>query len=432
MPDVFDHHFEALGSKVSEHYELERLDPSYRVFFEEGELDIPAGKERVAERFESLEAGSGEELHRFLNDAAEKYRIGMGDLVRKPSLSIFEFLQPSVIKGLFSMDLFRSLSSHIRKRFEHPWIRKVLEFPVLFLGSDAERIPALYSLMNHADITLGTWYPKGGMKEVVNGMERTAIDLGVRIQKGEAVQAIRPDEGKGLFVQSERGSYTCSGAVATSDGAYTDRELLGPDHANYSSSYWESRTMAPSVLLFFLGVDGKLEGLEHHNLFFDRPFEPHLETIRNESGWPEDPLFYVCAPSRTDTSVAPEGKENLFVLVPLPPGLENDRSEEERIYGQVMDRLEKRIGEPVREKVLLRHHYGPDELRRDHHAFRGNAYGLANTLKQTALLKPSMKSKKLDGLYLAGQTTVPGPGVPPSLISGELAAGLLSKDLKRE
>ncbi len=428
MPDVFESHFQHLGSSVQEHYELKRLDPSYRVFFEEESFDVPAGKEKVAEFFEQLEKGSAEKLRTFLSSAERKYRIGMRDLVRKPSLSLWEFAHPKLLGALFSMKLFTKLSSEIRSKFRDPRIRRILEFPVLFLGSEADRIPALYSLMNHADIGLGTWYPLGGMKEVVKGMEQRARDLGVRFHIGEPVKKIRPGK-NGPNIETEERSYPSAGAIASSDGEYTDRQLLGPEFARYSERYWEKRTMAPSALLFFLGVDRKVEGLEHHNLFFDRPFDPHIRTIREEKGWPEDPLFYVCAPSKTDGSVAPEGKETLFVLVPLAPGLRNSREETERIRERVMERLEERTETSIREQVIVEHVYGPDDLRNDYHAFQGNAYGLANTLLQTAVFKPSMKSHKLKGLYFAGQTTVPGPGVPPSLISGELAAQLLSREL---
>ncbi len=431
MPDVFEEHFRKLGSSVKANYTLQRLDPSYRVFFQEGSFDLPAGKERVAELFEGIEKGSGGQLLRFLKEAEKKYRIGMGDLVRKPSLSLLEFLDPRVIKGLFSMDLFTSLSSHIRKRFQDPRIRRILEFPILFLGSEPERIPALYSLMNHADISLGTWYPKGGMKEVVKGMEKRARELGVELRCSEPVRRIRPRDGKGPLVETEHNSYPSRATVASNDGEHVDRELLGPELARYSESYWSQRTMAPSVQLFFLGIDGELDMLEHHNLFFDRPFEAHIRSIREEKAWPEDPLFYVCAPSRSDPSVAPEGKENLFVLVPLAPGLHNSEEESERIYRRVMERLETRTGIALKERVIIRHDYGPDDLRRDHNAFQGNAYGLANTLRQTALLKPSMKSRKVEGLYFAGQTTVPGPGVPPSLISGEIVADLIDRERGR-
>ncbi len=284
--------------------------------------------------------------------------------------------------------------------------------------------------MNYADMGLGTWYPIGGMQEVVKGMERVARDLGVRIQTDEPVRSIRPGN-NGPVVESEGGSYPSMGTITSCDGEHADRCLLGDSYARYSKKYWENRTMAPSVLLFYLGIDRKLEGLEHHNLFFDRPFAPHIRSIREEKEWPIDPLFYACAPSRTDHRVAPEGKENLFILVPIAAGLEHSKEAEERIYQQVMERLEERIGLSVKAHVLVKHTYGPDDLREDHHAFKGNAYGLANTLRQTAFLKPSMKSRKVEKLYFAGQTTVPGPGVPPSLISGELAAKLLSKDLQK-
>lgn len=433
MPEIFEAYFEEMGSRVSDHYELIRLDPSYRVHFEDGSLDLPAGKERVAESFEALETGASKELLRFLQAAEKKYRIGMGEMVRKPSLSPLEFAKPRVLRELFSLGLFSPLSGHIRKRFHHPWIRKILEFPVLFLGSDARHIPALYSLMNHADIGLGTWYPKGGMKKVIDAMERVAVDLGVEIRTGEAVEGIeRGQAGKGPRVRTRKGEYDTDATIASCDGAFADRELLGPENARYSETYWKKRTMAPSVLLFFLGVERRVEGLEHHNLFFDRPFDPHLKSIREESGWPEDPLFYVCAPSRTDATVAPQGMENLFILVPLPPGLKHSEKEAERIYQQVMERLGSRIGISVREHVTVKHTYGPDDLVQDYHAFRGNAYGLANTLRQTAFLKPTMRSRKVPHLYFAGQTTVPGPGVPPSLISGGIAAELARKELSRK
>ena len=428
MPDVFEDHFQKLGSNVEDHYQLQRLDPSYQVFFEEGPIHVPAGKEGVADLFESLEKGAGKQLLSFLAEAEKKYRIGMGDLVRKPSLSLLEFLDLRVAKGLFSMDLFTSLSTHIRKRFNDPRLKRLLEFPVLFLGSEPDQIPALYSLMNHADITLGTWYPKGGMNKVVKGMEDKARELGVEIHHSEPVKQISPQKGKGPLIETEYASYSSRAVVASNDGEHVDRELLGGEYARYSERYWSQRTMAPSVQLFYLGIEGKLEELEHHNLFFDRPFESHIRSIREEKSWPKDPLFYACVPSRTDSTVAPEGSENLFLLVPLAPGLENSATEAERIYQNVMERLEERTGVDLRERVIVRHDYGPDDLRRDHNAFQGNAYGLANTLRQTAVLKPSMKSRKVDGLYFAGQTTVPGPGVPPSLISGEMAADLIERE----
>ena len=312
MPDVFEKFYQSFGYKASDFYELKRLDPSYRVYWpDQSYTNVPAEMPKLEEWFESLEPGSSIKLQAFLKDAAYKYKVGMEDLVYKPSLSLLEFFDSRVLGGLFKMHLFSSFSAFIRKYFKHPKILALLEFPVLFLGAMPNETPALYSLMNYADIQLGTWYPMKGMHEFIKAFARIAQEQGAIIRTNAKVEEIIIENGKavGLKVNGmiEKADIVISGA----DYAHTDQSLLGKN-ANYTDQYWDKRTMAPSSLLFYVGVNKKLNNLEHHNLFFDESLEAHGKTIYKNPSWPKNPLFYMSVPSVTDPSVAPEGSENLF------------------------------------------------------------------------------------------------------------------------
>lgn len=421
MPDVFEDFFGALGSEVNDHLDLIRLDPSYRVWFDSGPVDIPAGSAAVQDLFESMEVGAGEKFRRFLIEAGRKYELGMGRFVRQAGHTPLELLQPSILPQAAGLSLFGSLSKHVRRNFSDPRIIQILEFPVLFLGARPSNTPALYSMMNYADTALGTWYPMGGMNRIVNAMESEATRQGVQFHYGVDVEEILESGGRAIGVVAEGRTCLSDTVVAAADYHHVEQDLLSKEWRRYDESYWQGRTMAPSSLLFYLGIEKRIDQFEHHNLFFDSPFEPHAETIYDDPSWPEHPLFYVCAPSRTDASVAPPGCENLFILIPLAPGLAHDESEQERLFGDVMDRIQMRTGEDLRPHIVFRRDYAHREFENDYNAFRGNAYGLANTIGQTAFLKPKMRSK-LPGLFFAGQLTAPGPGVPPSLISGQLAA----------
>ncbi|MCC5937354.1 MAG: phytoene desaturase [Lunatimonas sp.] len=430
MPDVFDRYFETFGKKVSDYYDLVRLDPSYAVIYGKDDiLSIPADLQAFKQMFEDLESGSGKRLEEFLSQAAYKYQVGIHDLVHKPSRSLMEFARLSLLRDLFRMDIFQSMSKHVRKFFKEDKIIRLMEFPVLFLGETAENIPALYSLMNYADIALGTWYPMGGMHKIIEGMVALAEEKGVEFRFSSPVKQINVTNGKAHSITFENGeTLDADVVVAGADYHHVDTKLLAPAYRNYSDSYWDTRVMAPSSLLFYLGVDKKLKNLLHHNLYFDEPLGPHADAIYTRPRWPEKPLFYVSAPSVTDPSVAPEGKENLFLLVPLAPGLTDTEELREKYYHMVMDRLEALSGQEIRSHVIYRRSYAHKDFMADYHAFKGNAYGLANTLTQTAILKPSLKSKKVSNLYYTGQLTVPGPGVPPSLISG----GVVAKEIQKE
>ncbi|MDR0801277.1 oleate hydratase [Fluviicola sp.] len=430
MPDIFENFYQQFGYTTSDFYELVRLDPSYQVIWGENDTDkIPASLKELEAYFEKLEPGSSPKLRQFLVDAEKKYRIGMKDLVYKPSLKLSEFADVRILKGLFQMHLFKSYSSFIRKYFSHTKIISLLEFPILFLGATPKDTPALYSLMNYADMKLGTWYPMGGMFEFVKAFGQIAKEQGVRFKLNHAVTGINTSSGNIHSLNTNQGKLDFDFVVSGADYRYTEQLLR--NQANYSDAYWEKRAMAPSCLLFYIGLNRKAPHLEHHNLFFDEDFEKHTFEIYKNPQWPSRPLFYVNCPSKTDPSVAPEGCENLFLLIPIAPGLEDNEYQRTHYFRLVSERLSKKIGFDIHPHIVYKRSYCISDFINDYHAFKGNAYGLANTLKQTALLKPRIRNKHLSNLFYTGQLTVPGPGIPPSIVSGEVVARYLIRQIEK-
>lgn len=432
MPDVFERYFGLFGKQVSTYYQLKRLDPSYRVFFPENHtMDIPAHMEGLYTLFESYEKGAADKLKKFLKTAEFKYQAAMQDLVFKPGKSVTEFMQWKVISSAFKIKLFSPISKEIRTTFKHPYLQQLLEFPVLFLGAKPEKTPALYSLMNYADMVLGTWYPMGGMGKITEAMTDVARDLGVEIKCNEAVEKFEFDQNSISKVVTSKGSYSTNGVISAADYHFTETKLLN-GKANYTAAYWDKKTMAPSCLLYYVGVSKKIKNVLHHNLFFDTDFNLHAAQIYDKPEWPTAPLFYACVPSVTDPSVAPEGCENLFLLIPVSTNIDENEEIKEKYFDLVIERMEQRTGESIKPHILFKRTFAKQDFITQYNSFKGNAYGLANTLRQTAFLKPKIYNKKIKNLFYAGQLTVPGPGVPPALISGELAAHEMNQYLNHK
>ncbi|MEP6615540.1 MAG: phytoene desaturase family protein [Ginsengibacter sp.] len=432
MPDVFEKYFQSFGKKISDCYQLARLDPSYRVYWEKEELDIPAKYPGLRALFEKLETGSGARLDKFLEEAADKYEIGINKLVLKPGQSVSEFLDWDLLKGLFKLQVFTSVRQHVNRIFKNTNLRQLLQFPVLFLGALPANTPALYTLMNYADMKLGTWYPHKGMYAIVNAMYDLARELGVQFYFNHDVQKINFKQKIAKSIEAHNGesivTFDADVLIGAADYHFIENELVPPGLQSYSKNYWSKRTMAPSCLLYFIGLNKKLANIRHHSLFFDSNFEVHAKEIYSVPQWPTDPMFYVSATSVTDYTVAPEGCENLFFLVPVASGLTGDSELlREKYFNRIVARYENRIGEKIKEFIVFKKTFGPSDFVSEYNAFKGNAYGLANTLLQTAVFKPSCRSKKVKNLFYAGQLTVPGPGVPPALISGEVVANEVIK-----
>ena len=433
MPGIFEKFFNDFGYRSSDFYQLQLLDPSFEMVFGKNEtLVIPADFKELCKIFESIETGGSAKLKRFMREGELKYRLGMEDLVYKPSLSITEYFTSSTIRNSLRFDLFVSFSRHVRKYFSDPRLIALMEFPVLFLGAKPTQIPALYSLMNYAGLKLGTWYPIGGFGKVIAAMKNVAEENGAEFHLNAEVEKIIVGNGLASGLRINDNSIFSDGIVATADYHHVEESLLSWKDRNYQPNYWKKKILAPSCLIFYLGINKTIKRLHHHTLFFDEDLEQHSYEIYTEPQWPSKPLFYACCPSKTDPTVAPAGHENIFLLMPIAAGLDDDGETRQQYFSVMIKRLEEFVNESIQPNIVFKKSYCINNFVEDYHSYKGNAYGLANTLLQTAILKPKIKNRKLKNLFYAGQLTVPGPGVPPSIISGRIAAGLLSKYLAKK
>ena len=431
MPDVFENYYNLFGKTAADFYTLKRLNPSYRIYFgKQDTIDVPETLADLYALFEKLEPGSSKNLKHFLDQAKYKYDVGMNEYVFKPSHSVMEYFDPRLAISGIKLQLLGNMRKHVYRLFKNERLRKLLEFPVLFLGATPQNTPALYSLMNYADLVLGTWYPMGGMHKIVAAMQQIAESEGVKFIFDTEVTKIEVKDNLAEAVITNKGSFKSDFVVGNADYHHIDQYLFDKPYRNYSEKYWNERTMAPSCLLFYIGLNKKLDNILHHNLFFDEDFDQHAKEIYTNPQWPSKPLFYACCPSVTDKSVAPEGCENLFFLIPVAPDLADSESKREEYFNLLIERFRDLTGNDISGNILFKRSYAMNDFMEDYHAFKGNAYGLANTLKQTAFLKPKMKSKVTNFLY-TGQLTVPGPGVPPAIISGQVVAKEIKKKLKK-
>jgi len=427
MPDVFERFFQDFDKKQSDYYELVKLNPAYRVYFGIDDfINICDNLEAIKSTFENIEKGSGQKLQSFINEAKSNYDIAIKDLVYRPGVSPLELITPKTVLKL--NQFLSNVSSDIRKEFKNERLIQILEFPVLFLGAKPSKTPSFYNFMNYADFGLGTWHPKTGMFDVVRGIEKLALELGVTIKTNSGIEKIIVENktATGIVVNGK----TIQSDIILSGADYQHTEtLLEKEHRAYSDNYWESRVFAPSSLLFFVGFDKKIENITHHALFFDVDFNQHAADIYDDPKWPDAPLFYANFPSKTDLTAAPEGMETGFFLIPLAPGINDSEALREKYFEKIITRFEQITQQKIKNNIIFKKSFCKNDFVADYNAYKGNAYGMANTLLQTAFLRPKLKSKKVRNLYFTGQLTVPGPGVPPALISGKLVAELIQKSL---
>lgn len=425
MPDVFEKFFNDFNKSTSDYYTLDKLSPAYKIFFSDDVITIGDHMDQICEEFERIESGSSKPLRKFIAQAQDHYNIAINKVVLKPGISPLELVTKDTITRVDRF--FKSISSEVRKNFKNPKLISTLEFPVLFLGAKPSQTPSFYSFMNFADFGLGTWHPKGGMYEIIKAMKSLAESLGVTIHTNSNVEKINVENGKTTGI-TVNGNFVTSDAVLSGADYHHSETLLDKNLRQYSESYWDKRTFAPSSLLFYVGFNKKLKDIEHHNLFFDTDFENHAEDIYDNPKWPKNPLFYVNFPSVTDKSMAPEGCETGFFLIPIAPGLEDTPELREQYFDIIINRFEGLTKQEVKDSILFKESFCVNDFISEYNSYKGNAYGMANTLRQTAFLRPKLKSKKVNGLYFTGQLTVPGPGVPPSLISGKLVSELILKN----
>lgn len=427
MPDIMENFFADFGYKTSDFLQLISLNPQFEMIFSDEKMNVPESIEELKTLFEKTEKGAGRQLEKFMQSAKFKYEVGMQDFVKKPCHNWLEFVSPKIAKSALKLDLLSNFRSYVAKYFKNEKLRTLMEFPVIFLGASPKNIPALYSMMNYGGYALGTHYPMGGFYQLVLAMKSVAEKQGATFHFNATVEKILSANKKAtsLLINGEEIHFDY--IVASSDYYHTET-LLDENLRNYKEDYWQKKTFAPSSLIFYLGINEKIPNLKHHTLFFENNLDEHIDCIYGERKWPEKPLFYVCCPSKTDKNVAPEGKENLFLLMPLAIGINDEENIREKYLGEILARIEKHTGiSDLASKIEYKKSYCVRDFISDYNAYGGNAYGLANTLSQTAVLKPKIRNKKLKNLFYTGQLTVPGPGVPPSIISGKIVANEINK-----
>jgi len=426
MPDIFDKFFADFNKQTSDYYQLDKLSPAYKIFFSDDIITIGDSMSKICDEFERIEPGSSRALKKFIDKAQENYDIAINKVVLRPGLSPLELVTKETILKIDQF--FKTISSQVRKSFKNPKLVSTLEFPVLFLGAKPSNTPSFYNFMNFADFGLGTWHPKGGMYEVIKAMKNLAEELGVVIHTNATVEQIQVTNGKATGIICKGKVHHADKVLSGADYQHSE-SLLEDKYQQYSKTYWEKKVFAPSSLLFYIGFNTKLKNVEHHNLFFDTDFELHAKEIYDKPQWPTNPLFYANFPSVTDGSMAPEGCETGFFLVPIATDLEDTEALRNQYFDLIMDRFEKRTGQDIRNNIIFKETFCVNDFIDRYNSYKGNAYGMANTLTQTAFLRPNLRSKKVGDLYFTGQLTVPGPGVPPALISGKLVSELIIKDI---
>ncbi|MCW3167073.1 phytoene desaturase family protein [Chryseobacterium sp. 09-1422] len=423
MPDIIENFFTDFNKRTSDFFELVPLNPQFEMVFSDGKMQIPHDYDEMKTLFEITEKGAGKKLDDFMKDAQYKYEVGMKDFVNKPCHSWFEFVSPKIAKSALKLDLLSNFHKFVRKYFKNPKLIMLMEFPVIFLGAAPKDIPALYSLMNYGGYKLGTWYPMGGFSKIIDAMSEVAKDQGVKFHLNSNIDSIKINQNKATAVSVNGTDIEFDTVIASSDYHHTENSLIPKEYRNYSEDYWKKRIFAPSCLIYYLGFREKIPNLKHHTLFFENDLDLHTTEIYDDKKWPTKPLFYVCCPSKTDLNVAPENCENVFLLMPVATGLEDSDEVREKYFDEMILRLEKHTeSSDLKSKLDYKKSYCIKDFKEDYNAYEGNAYGLANTLAQTAVLKPSLKNKKISNLFYTGQLTVPGPGVPPAIISGKIAA----------
>jgi phytoene desaturase len=428
MPDVFENFFEQFGKRSEDYYNLKRLDPAYRIFYERNDfVDLSADLEKNKQNFEKLEAGAGEKLTKYLAQSEYQYNVSMRDFLYRDYDSVWQFFNRRMLVEGSKLHVFESLDKYTKRYFKSEKLRKILEYSMVFLGGAPKNTPAIYSLMSHIDFNLGVWYPDGGIGKVVEAMENLCKALGVEFVFNSPVTKIITEKGEAVGVEVKGEKINADLVVANADYHFVETELLKAEDQTYKESYWQKRTIAPSAYVLFLGVNKKLSGLTHHNLFFDNDWMRHFDAIFEKPEWPEFPSYYVSCPSKTDSSVAPENCENLFVLVPVASGLE-DTEEVRKDYAQkIITDLEEKFGESITQNLTVKKIFSQRDFASRYNAYKGTALGLSHTLRQTAIFRPRHQSKKVANLFYTGQYTHPGIGMPMCLISSQIVASDIKK-----
>ena len=431
MPNVFEEFYKNLNSKPEDHFELQRLDPSYRIFFgKDNIIDIYADMEKNLEVFDKLEENGGTKLKDYLKGAEEKYKTAMDGLIYQDYGSIFDFFNLNLLKQGAKLDIFRNLDDLVKKHFDSDEARKILEYSIGFLGGSPKITPAIYQLMSYVDFIEGVWFPKGGIHKVAESIYNIAKENGTKFKFNTEITKIEVKDGRAKYLKVDGNKFPTDLVIVNGDYPYTELNLLDEEYRTYNQKYWDKKIFAPSAFVAYVGIDKKIDSLLHHSLFLDEDWAANFDEIFDSENktWPKNPSYYVNIPSKTDPQMAPEGGETLFILVPLAPGLKDTEELREKFYDKIMGNLESMVGENIRDHIVTKRIFAVNDYREDYNAYKGTALSLVHTLRQTALWRPRHKSKKVNNLFYTGQYTHPGIGVPMTLISSQIVANLIENE----
>jgi phytoene desaturase len=432
MPDVFSQFFTLLGEREEDYFELEQLSPSYRIFFKDTEkvVDIYSDREKDRETIEALEEGAADKLDMYLEKAKKQYEIAVCDFMYKNYNSIFDFFTWRVVTQGTKLSVFTKMQKYVEQYFKTDEMQKILQYPLVFLGSSPYNTPALYNIMSHIDFNMGVFYPKRGFHAVIEALQAIAEKDGATIRLNSEVEEIITEAGVATAVRLANGEeIEADVVISNADMHHTEMQLLKQaTDRSFSEHYWDKRVMAPSALLLYLGVKGEIPSLRHHTLLFSKDWQKNFGEIFDQPAWPEDPSLYICNPSKTD-DVAPEGHENLMVLVPIAAGLEYNDALLKSYTDKILTTMEEHMDIPdLRERIVYKRTFCVDDFASRYNSYKGSALGLAHTLSQTAAFRPDTKSKKVKNLYYVGAGTNPGIGMPVCLISAQLVYKRLTGD----
>ncbi|MGC4047153.1 MAG: phytoene desaturase family protein [Armatimonas sp.] len=431
MPDVFENFFNLLGEHVEDHLTLRKLGPSYKIFFKDKDraVELYSDLERDIPTLEAIEPGCGKALRTYLEKSKFQYDIALEGFVYKNYDTVFDFFNAQTMVQGSKLKVFQKMNKYVESYFSTDEVQKIMEYQLVFLGSSPYDTPALYNIMSHIDFNMGVYYPMGGIHEIPKALANIARKNGAELYPASPVSKILTRNGRAYGVRLASGEEHRADLVVCNANIRHAESLLEPTERQFDDAYWESRTLAPSAFILFLGVEGRCPTLTHHNLIFSQDWRANFAEIFDNPVWPTDPSLYVCAPSITDPTVAPEGCENLFVLVPMAPGMTATDEQLEAYAQKTLTTMEKVMDIPnLRERIKYQRIFWAKDFIENYNNYKGTALGLAHTLNQTAILRPNNISKKVKDLYFVGANTNPGIGMPICLISAELAYKRIAGD----
>lgn len=430
MPEVFDHYYKLFNTSAQNELELIKLTPAYKVYSGNDPLIITGNLETDAKTFDNIEPQSGEKLKRYIAKSTETYRLSLKHFLYSNFDSPWSLAKMEILKHGREMATLATMPIHsyVKKNFKHPRLQQVLEYPTVFLGSSPYTAPALYSLMSALDFDEGVFYPKGTMYAVVESLVRIGSSLNISYHLNSDVTEIITEKGKAVSIRLADGTTNEAPIIiSNADLHFTETTLLKPTEQSYPASYWQKKEPSPSALLMYLGIKGKIPEFEHHTLLFTKDWQENFDLIFNKKQIPSPASLYISKTSQSDNT-APKGHENIFVLVPLPAGIELSEDETNKLADEYLEQIKTTTGVDLKARTVSRTLFGPNDFASKYNAWQSTMLGPSHRLLQSAFFRTPNKSKKVSGLFYVGASTVPGVGVPMCLIGAEMVYKRIMKE----